>query len=77
MMYDNRSLVNIPGSSNVDYQISEEETGEREQMGTLALLNSQPSDAGDYVCIGRNNVTYARESATFVVQGISSTILAR
>ena len=64
--------MNIPGAANVDYQIIEEEIGERERMGTLTLLNSQPSDAGDYVCIGRNNITYARESATLVVQGISS-----
>ena len=72
MMYDNGSLVNIPGAANADYQIIEEEIGDRELMGTLTLLNSQPSDAGQYVCIGRNNVTYARESATLVVQGISS-----
>ena len=63
--------MNIPGSSNVDFQISEEEAGDRERMGTLTLLDSQPSDAGDYVCVGRNNVTYAHESATLVVQGIS------
>ena len=72
MMYDNGSLVNIPGAANVDYQISKEEIGDRERMGTLTLLNSQPSDAGDYVCVGRNNVTYAQESATLVVQGMSS-----
>ena len=64
--------MNIPGAANVDYQISEEETGERERMSTLTLLNSQPSDSGDYVCVGRNNVTYAQESATLIVQGISS-----
>ena len=72
MMYDNGSLVNIPGAANVDYQISEEEIGDRERMGTLTLLDSQPSDAGDYVCVGRNNVTYAQESATLVVHGMSS-----
>ena len=62
--------MDIPGAANVDYQISEEEIGDRERFSTLTLTNSQPSDAGDYICIGRNNVTYAQESATLVVQGI-------
>ena len=61
--------MDIPGAANVDYQISEEDIGDRERMGTLTLLNSQPSDAGDYVCASINNVTYAQESATLVVQG--------
>ena len=69
MMYDNGSLVNIPGAVNVEYQINEEEIGDRERMSALTLLNSQPSDAGEYVCVSRNNVTYARESATLVIQG--------
>ena len=74
MMYDNGSLVDIPGAANVDYQISEEEIGDRERMSNLTLLDSQPSDSGQYVCVGRNNVTYAQESATLAVQGISHCI---
>ena len=72
MVYDNGSLMNIPGAANMDYQKIEEEIGDRERMSTLTLLDSQPSDAGDYVCVGRNNVTYSQESATLIIQGISS-----
>ena len=75
MMNDNGSLVNIPGAANVDYQISEEEIGGRERMSALTLLDSQPSDAGEYVCVGINNIAHAQESGTLVVQGIIISIL--
>ena len=61
--------MDIPGSANVDYEIIEEEIGNRDRMSVLTLLNSQPSDAGRYVCLATNNVTSSMEAASLNVNG--------
>lgn len=66
----NGSLVNIPGSVGVDYEISEEEIGDRDLSSVLTIIDSQPSDAGQYMCVARNDVTSIQESATLTVHGM-------
>ena len=61
--------MNIPGAANMDYLISEMEIGSRDRMSVLTLLNSQPPDAGRYVCVATNNVTSSMEAASLNVNG--------
>ena len=65
--------MDIPGTVNMDYEIIEEEIGDRERMSTLTIVNSEPSDAGQYACVAMNNVTYTLELARLTVHGRSLT----
>lgn len=62
-------LVGIYGSAGIDYVISEKVIGDRGLRSTVTLIGSKPSDAGQYVCVARNNVTYVQESAFLEVYG--------
>ena len=67
MFIESELLVSISG----DYVISEKVIGERDLRSTVTVIGSQPSDAGQYVCVARNNVTYVQESVSLEVYGRS------
>ena len=56
-----------PPSAN--FTIEEQETGDRERRSNLTILGSQPSDAGGYVCVARNEPGSVMLQANLTVYG--------
>ena len=60
--------------NNTDYEIREEPIGNRTLKSTLTIINSQPSDTGQYICTASNDVTFTEESATLTVHGMCQVV---
>ena len=52
-----------------DVMIEEQEIGDRERRSMLIILGSQPSDAGSYACVARNEPGSVMQQATLTVHG--------
>ena len=53
----------------VNFTIEEQEIGDRERRSNLTILDTQPFDAGAYVCVAMNEPGTEREQATLTVHG--------
>ena len=51
------------------YRIEEWEIGDRERRSNLTIVGTQPSDAGAYACVARNEPGNATQQATLRVHG--------
>ena len=61
-------MVQLQNQS-VDVMIEEQEIGDRERRSNLTILGSQPSDAGGYACVARNEPGSVMQQATLTVRG--------
>lgn len=69
MFIENEMRIGISENAGTDYVISEKEIGDRDLRSTVTIIGSKPSDAGEYVCLARNNVTYVQVSGFLEVYG--------
>ena len=58
----------------VNFAIEEQENGDRERRSNLTILDTQPSNAGVYVCVAMNEPGTEREQATLTVHGEPSLV---
>ena len=56
-------------SNSVEFNIVEQEMGDRESRSTLTIIGTQLSDAGAYNCRAVNEPGAIAESATLAVHG--------
>ena len=56
-------------SNSVEFNIVEQEMGDRERRSTLTIIGTQPSDAGAYDCRAMNEPGAIAENATLTVHG--------
>ena len=51
------------------HRVEEWEIGDRERRSNLTILGTQPSDAGGYACVARNEPGSVMQQATLTVHG--------
>ena len=56
-------------SNSVEFNIVEQESGERERRSNLTISGTQPSDIGAYRCVAVNEPGTTSENATLTVHG--------
>ena len=61
-------MVQLQNQS-VDVMIVEQEIDNRERRSMLTILGSEPSDAGGYACVARNEPGSVMLQATLTVHG--------
>ena len=59
--------------SSADFTIQDMEIGDRERRNNLTVIDTKPSDAGDYFCMAVNEPGIDMDQATLTVHGETDT----